>query len=391
MMHYLLMGHRVPAVLLLIIALVLLAAGPVDADPFASSPGARARAMAGAFTAVADDCSAVWYNPSGIAGEKAAATFGWSQAGAVRGVEGELDADEQAWLVGAQFSGEDQEAEIAGGLKYGVGIYYLTPYTMHYWAHDPAGYDVAWGQVNEGMQIISLPLALSSPEGRFKVGGTIEWVRTSVTCPEIFYRDPYNWAAPFSTDEASDTGFSGSLGALGVLVRNEKVGFELTLGGVYRLDGATDMGAELPSKNGGRAVADFFFDKPESVEIGLAATQALPAKARVILSGQYSTIDWGGGAAHTYDRLAAGAELTIEKEIAFITQGAFRCGYYRSEPSGGERVWDWPEVSAITYGLGVLAGENIGMDLSFENRSLENDGGLDDDVFLAGVAMTILF
>ena len=53
----------------------------VYADPFMSYPGTRAKAMGGAFCAVADDASSVWYNPAGVAGDE---TFDfvleWSQA-----------------------------------------------------------------------------------------------------------------------------------------------------------------------------------------------------------------------------------------------------------------------------------------------------------------------
>lgn len=54
-------------------AAVLLSAGPAAAAGFLSSgPGARAAAMGGAFTALSDDNSAVYYNPAGLAGQRGA-------------------------------------------------------------------------------------------------------------------------------------------------------------------------------------------------------------------------------------------------------------------------------------------------------------------------------
>ena len=53
-----------------IFSFIVFSGAPSLAGPFTSYPGARARAMGGAFTGIADDASAVWFNPAGFAKEK---------------------------------------------------------------------------------------------------------------------------------------------------------------------------------------------------------------------------------------------------------------------------------------------------------------------------------
>ena len=49
------------------VAVALLACGHAEAAGFLSTgPGARAAAMGGAFTGLADDSSAIFYNPAGL-------------------------------------------------------------------------------------------------------------------------------------------------------------------------------------------------------------------------------------------------------------------------------------------------------------------------------------
>ena len=58
---------KVSATFITIFFLITLTGSQTFADPFMNYPGARAKAMGGAFTGIADDASAVWYNPAGLA------------------------------------------------------------------------------------------------------------------------------------------------------------------------------------------------------------------------------------------------------------------------------------------------------------------------------------
>ena len=54
----------------------LLLRGPASASGFLSAgPGARAAAMGGAVTGLADDQSAIFYNPAGLAGQRGTLMF----------------------------------------------------------------------------------------------------------------------------------------------------------------------------------------------------------------------------------------------------------------------------------------------------------------------------
>jgi hypothetical protein len=61
---------HVIAACIAIFSFIVFSGAPSLANPFTSYPGARARAMAGAFTGIADDPFAVWFNPAGFAKEK---------------------------------------------------------------------------------------------------------------------------------------------------------------------------------------------------------------------------------------------------------------------------------------------------------------------------------
>ena len=89
-----------------------------------------------------------------------------------------------------------------------------------------------------------------------------------------------------------------------------------------------------------------------------------------------------------------GAEFAIEDNDAILKKKALRIGYYTSRPSGHGRVWDWPDVQGITYGIGIAVGyDNVRfcLDLTQELRSLKNDAGYSDSALLTSLALTCTF
>ncbi|MFP4390440.1 MAG: hypothetical protein ACLFPR_16045, partial [Desulfococcaceae bacterium] len=270
--------------------LTAMAAGPAVAGPFNSAPGARARAMGGAFAAVADDASAAWHNPAGLAGRsERVATGEWGQGSAVDDPSGDVSG-ENAFFVGGHYA----EPE------YAVGAFFLTPYTIQYFSMDPGGRNEAFGKVEESIQVVSVPLAIAPGafEGRLKFGGTVEWVRSDIGGSEIVYRDDTGFANGYAAAEDSASDVSGSLSVLAHPVDTKQL--RLSLGATYRFGAAADIGEEARRNDGDTGISDLFFDKPPSYDVGAAVTvplgrQIQNAMRRTFLtvSAQYGKTDWG--------------------------------------------------------------------------------------------------
>ncbi len=383
---------RVIAAFIAIFLFIALSGTPSLAGPFTSYPGARARAMAGAFTGIADDTSAVWFNPAGFAQEKGDEKsiefiIDWSQAASIDEENGPLRLDETAWFVGGKFSNE----------KFGTGLFYYTPYSIRYWARDQGNNDTAYGKVNEVVQVIGAPLAVSFFQGIIKIGATLEWVHLGIHDSMVLYRDTWGWLDAYPLAGESADGLTGSLGALIRVMdtRSSKV----KVGGIYRLKSPTDIGSEAVSADENEAVQRLFFDRPESFDLGISFTKSFPErKSHVVLSSQYGRTDWGGARKGHWDlkytRISIGAEYAIDDRDAILKTKALRIGYYTSSPSEQGRVWNWPDVNAITYGIGISVGYDsvrFGLDLTQERRSIKDDFGYSDKTTLTSLALTCTF
>lgn len=384
------MGRWMRRAVLLTI-LTTAAAGPAQAGPFDSAPGSRARAMGGAFAAVADDASAAWHNPAGLAGRKELVVAGeWGQGSATDDASGDVSA-ENAFFAGGHYAMPE----------YAFGAYFMTPCTIQYYARDRGGRDEAFGRVEESIQVMSAPFAVAPGAfgGRLKIGGTVEWVRADIGGSQIVYRDATGFANGYAAGEDSASDVSGSLSVLAHAVDTPSM--RLSLGATYRLGSSGDIGNEAKRADGDDGVADLFFDKPPSWDVGAAVRLPLGKQIRnamrrsfLTVSGQYGKTDWGeasnGNVDLEYDRYSGGVELAFERERAQVGQWALRAGYYFSDPSGTSAGFDWPEVTGITYGVGVTMGQ-VTIDFAQEYRTLENDSGVDDSALLTSVGMSLRF
>ena len=390
----LVLNCRVLVTFLAIFSLIALSGSQSLAGPFISYPGARARAMGGAFTGIADDASAVWFNPAGLAQEKdeegiTDVIIDWSQAASIDEKDGPLRSDENAWFVGGKFNYEE----------FGIGLYYYTPYSIKYWAYDQGQNDAAWGKVNEIVQTIGIPAAVSLIDGRLKLGATIDLVHLSIHDSRVYYRDNWGWVDAYPTAKENTNGLAGSLGTLITLIDNKPRSFDLKLGGTYRLKSQTDIGAAALKAGEDVAVAQLFFDRPESFDVGVSFTKTFPAmESALVLATQYGSTDWGGARKEKweikYEKISFGAEYAINRKDAILKKKAFRIGYYTSKPSEHGRVWNWPDVQGITYGIGIAVGYDsvrFGLDLTQERRSLINDAGYSDKATLTSIAIACSF
>ena len=109
---------------------------------------------------------------------------------------GPLQSDESAWFIGGKYSHE----------KLGAGLFYYTPYSIRYWAHDQGTKDTAYGKVNEVVQSIGAPIAVSFFNGGIKIGATLELVHLGIHDSKVLYRDRWGWLDTYQTAEESAAG-----------------------------------------------------------------------------------------------------------------------------------------------------------------------------------------
>lgn len=368
--------------LLVLSCAFMLLIGTAYADPFISYPGTRARGMGGAFTAVADDASAVWYNPAGlVGGDEKEFIAEWSQALARKKVtdpgnsftaalnntsQGELDNDANKFFLGFKTSNK----------KIGWGIFYLSPYSIDWYFPPQPKVNKAFGQLKEEMHIFGISGAISTLNDRLNFGISGEYVYTDYNDANVWYvrsktGNTYNVSRVDSIDDSVD-GFSGSLGVLGVPLDNKPLALKIKVGGVYRFESSKN--ADTGSTTGTKLVTDqLLFAKPASWDAGIAVTKAFTKiKSAFTLSAQYGVTDWStanDGIENEYEKISLGAEWQIAKKLAFLERLSLRGGYYDSQASRSED--GWPDVDAITWGVGARLGKKVGVEFAYEYRAID--------------------
>lgn len=323
---------------------------PTQAGPFSTFPGCRARSMAGAFTAIADDPSAVWYNPAGLADDEHDLVLEYAGAITIEEKDGPLDVSQSSWFAGGSLNTE-----------YGdLGLFFYSPYTPKYWAEDPGRQNAAWGHVHEVMRIFSLPYAISLFDERLKIGLALEYVQVDIEDSGVFFRDSFGLVDVYGLEKDSAGSFSGSAGLLVRLMETEKG--QLSLGLTWRLGSSSDIGAEVISdRDTTSSAAALFFDKPDSYDIGLAYKRIFSPAESLLFSLQYGHVDWGdartAGSGFSYGTYAAGLEYQLIDQKARMKIKSLRLGYYQSMISGDSETFGRPEVSGFTWGLGFTIGD----------------------------------
>lgn len=337
----------------------LLVAGPALADPFLSSPGVRARGMGGAFVAVADDASAVWHNPAGLADLGQAAAGEWLQA-AELDAAGDAEAGANAYLLGAWRTGH--------GAPQGpttAGIFYYTPYTLKFEIADSLQADTVYGQISETVQQLSLAYGMSLGE-QLQVGFTLDRFTMDTGGTGLTVRDTLNVPTAATVDDASSSGLGISVGGIYRLQRDPAARLRLSLGAVYR---TPLSGGEVGGSSD--AAEAYLGNAPTSYDLGAAVRTRL-GPGELLLAAQYGALDWGRD--NGYRKLSSGAEYRLAGDGLGRYQPALRLGWYRSTPADGEAAEAWPEVSSISFGLGFDPVAQLRLELFGERLSLSRDG-----------------
>ncbi len=351
---------------ILLFTFFLLIIKNVWADPFISYPGTRAKAMGGAFVAVADDSSACWYNPAGLATEGLDITLEYSQAPKFN----------DNW----EYSNKGKS--IFGGIKIGtkdlgIGFFLYSPYHISWYFRvpdDSGWYDYLSGYLDETLYIYGWVLAFGNKF--LKLGASLELIYLDFGDSEFYGEYTWGWNSTLDTENLSiSRGYSASFGVLLHPIRVIDRGFDLKLGAVYHLPSSghtTDYSLGYEETLADKVI----FKKPASYDVGVLVGMMLGDFTYFSVAAQYGEIDYSTANEFLdwkYKRLAFGGELRIFLGKDMLI--SFRGGTYYSQPSK-----DYiGKVSGITGGVGLGIGHFI-LETSFEKRTWESPYNNTDDV-----------
>lgn len=366
------------------------------AGPFNNAPGVRAQGMAGAVGALLDPAS-VWHNPAGVARGLPGLRMELYQASPLDAVTDELDSKLRV------FAGYQKTLDV-----WTVGIYTYSPYHMSYGARYAGEDGRVNGRVNIAYQSISVPLAVSAGGGALRLGMTVDWNVLSFDGTQLNAsldtENPKNPGVPLTVEPKRPGGLSTSFGIIARVLDWRERGMMAHLGAVYRteakdspknapetpeFEGDTEEAIAAQAELWGsqhRLANRLLLGKPQSMALSGSLEMALVGNARLLLGLQWDNTRWSSQLSD--QRLSLGSEYSHGIGGRYDIDLAYRLGYYQSTASETDVSLDWPDMSGITLGLGVKSRGRFQIDVSAENRSIEQDNRNDSDAWYIGAGLT---
>lgn len=332
-------------------ALLLLAIGTnaFAFEAYVTNPGTRAMGMAGVFAAQADDSSAIWYNPGGLARAniiKRDFTVEWGGIAAANAQHGFSDA--QALKFAGAYAGDVWDMPTLG-----AGVAYVVPYELSFDVTQRVSPLSArtYGDITATYRQLSGLLATQlRPD--LAVGATLDWVWVGVQCE----RAPCVDYGP--------VGLGVSLGATYELVRTKD--WATTLAAVWHSRAALGYGTE--AKSGiGTLLGDYLPDRPQSLHFG--AGLQLPTRNAVWNTNVNVEKRWWSRVAGAFAPANDFARIGIAEEVLIpLSPGrsmAVRLGWAQAD-GGSDRV------TTLATGLGFNFAEHHAIDFAFEHRAIKS-------------------
>ncbi len=363
---------------------IILAAGlctALMADPYGTAPGTKARGMGGAFTAVANNNSAIYFNPAGlIVWEEGQEEFNAFTAEIGTGMVGDV---EKIW------GGDD----------------YMNDYTNYFWGVTHFGQEVGFGvgsyslysnnnpyntgtltMIEQENKIFAFAGALKLTDSLYPSGGKISVGAT------LGYAWTYDfWSSEVDPDQADADSVLWSIALKARLYQSDE--FNLDFGFNYR--------AETDYQPRAFATVDVVpWDIPEETAIGLAAS--IPTEfANVVVAYDYketgyesaTTPEPDGNIYTTLNPLPDVTTHSLGVELGF-EQFQVRAGYYTgsTDESTGYNAL---ESNGLTAGAGLTVDE-WNFEVAIEKRNIEGvDGsgaaGIDEDATFYSLSANYVF
>lgn len=317
-------------------------------EAFFTYPGTRAMGMAGAFTAQADNSSAVWYNPAGLSQQGSADYDITAEYGTMPTMSDtyEYSTDKSDFKFGS-LTARDKNSSISYGVSYFVPYRFALyiPEKANTWDTNPIG------RVDATYSQISFAGAMSGE--RLSIGGTLDMLQSDVKGGSGFN---------------NGSGFGYSIGGLYKVISGEYG--SLKAGAVYRSKVKIESNTA-----GGETVSKYLPAKPESTAFGL--NLMLPFSFAIFnANAGYEKIQWSKAypsmyaiTGFDYAKNMFGGEVIVD---IYGTMVSFRAGQSTSTPDDSIK---YIPIKSLTYGVGISLNQNLIIDFAAEDRSLEFTSG----------------
>ncbi len=343
-----------------------------NADPFSIHTSPRAAAMAGAYVALADDGTSVWYNPAGFAGLPKKASDAGELADYDMSFSSTHDIESDASI------GRNGNALFVGG-RYstaanGIGLYYYQPYNFEYSVPQTDGSNV-WGDIKQSLHILSIPMAAALSNGKVRFGGTLELVSQYADETDIRLQDDSGFIQRYNLPETHASSYSGSVATQVKLLDSSERNMRVNLGAVYRFKSEQDASFNTPYTT----LNSLLLAKPQSFDLGVAGVKELSSGSVITLSTQYGQSEWEDN--QSYTKFAIGGEYQFPQSEwrVFLQpiQAAVQFGYSNATASVDDPNLNWPDVSTLTLGTGFAIGKKWHVALAAERKTAEPISGSD--------------
>lgn len=330
-----------------------------------NAPGNRANAMAGAFTAAANDASAIWYNPAGLGSPYTASNELTVDYGNMmrRSVSAGTEAGDESEVryVGAILpSGRSASNKMRAAIAY----------------YHPAQINFATQQLENRYDLLMFGAGFNN--------NNFSWGYSA-----MYAMLESDYADAFSAEDNSELMFS--LGGIVHVVRSPK--FKLNLGGVYMFG------------------ADWYFSTSEYDNAALLETNvpgipnrmAYGANAQITIPRglvsinydieEWSTTDsWDALGTNGTQRNNLGIETLVALNSRFLL--ALRWGTSSGETidtSAGNFQSQYDSLSLSTWGVGIGINNQHFFDYTVENRALTTNLDAENDYSISSLSYSLQF
>lgn len=332
-------------------------------EAYFTYPGTRAMGMAGAFTAQADNSSAVWYNPAGLGQQGMPDSDATVEYGSVPNIsdKGDYNTDKSA-LKFISIGGHNKSSA-------SFGLSYFVPYQFALYIPETGTFSSQpIGRVDATYSQYSFAGAIGAEN--LSLGATLDMVLRDVTGG--------------SYSGGSGSGYGYSVGGLYKVVNSEYAA--LKAGAVYR--STVTIESNLIS---GDIVGKYLPSKPESTAYGLnlmlpfsyAIVNVNAVSEKILWSKVYDSKVWNANGADETKNMF-GIEVMVP---IYSTMVAVRAGQSTSTPDDTKI---YLTTKSSTYGLGISINNNLVIDYASEERTLDWSSG-DKKYNLSSVSATYQF
>lgn len=333
-------------------------------EAFFTNPGTRAMSMGGAFTAQADDSTAIWYNPAGLYQTGYPGDF-TVEGGSMPSISdsGQYNITDEIKLkyVGLKGAGKKD--------GWSFGIAHFEPYRLATIVQEKV-YSTdtkAIGRVDVDYRQLSFAAAGGGDRLSLGVSGDVLMLGVNAKNYSGVIDDP--------------SGAGGSIGGLYKIVAGEN--FNMKVGAVYRSKITTSSKDDSSSSNNststctsteciaGNIIAKYLPGRPESRSIGVNVSFPV-STINFDLNAGYEETLWSEAYSSKID--ATGSDYQKSMYGVEVTWSSLmvRAGLSKATPADTSK---YATIDSITYGLGLkdVFVKGFYIDLGAENKTFSGD------------------